>query len=620
MIVDPKRLQDGQLEFSRGVDTGRSPSRIDRNQLADLVNATCRDDAISTRPGFNQLALSFADNTLKSAFETGLFQRAYGYQPRWGDAPHLVLSITGRLFRVNVATDFSVQEIPFTGSNNPTLNRAWFEQAEEYLFWQDNQDIPLIYDGATCVRSDILGTHGFTTDIPPVPLKELPVGNVMRYCNGRLTVALPDGRSFTIGDLVGGPTGVGSDGNRAAVFHFTENQFLNEVEGFSVPAGKGKITAMATPANLDTSLGQGPLQVFTTDAAFSMNLPTDRTTWLNVTYPIQSVSVMKNGAISAEAAVLVNGDIWMRSRDGARSFIIARRDFGMWSNTPMSHEVTKYLDKDDPHLMQFCSAALFDNRLLVTVSPKQYAGNGIAFRGLVVLDFTPITAIGKREQPAWDGLWTGLNTLQLVPLEINGVDHLYAVTFDDGKIGIWEFTTKQRYDQLADGSHRRITMAFETPRYDFGNRLERKLLEGFDAWLSNLGGVVDGTVFHRPDQDQCWHLWQTWQKCSPLETCPDEAVEGCQVNLNKQPQFSPRLSLQRPPDVCETGMNLFPTRLGYEHQARWEITGSCRIESLRAFSYQVVEETYGPTPELIAACEPVICCEPVEEDLPLPVP
>lgn len=621
MIIDRQRLQDGQLTFERGVDTGRSPSRIDRNQLAHLVNATCRDDSIQTRPGWTQLKLTFPANPAKpdyaTVFKTGLFQRATGYRPRLSGEPHLILSIAGRIFRVNVASSLSVQEMTIPGENNPNLRRAWFEQAEEYLLWQDNQDTPLIYDGVTWTRSDVNGTSGF---IDGVPLKELPVGNVMSYCNGRLTVALPDGRSFTVGDIVGGPSGAGSLGRRSAVYHFTENQFLNEVSAFSVPVGVGNITAMKPMANPDTSLGQGPLQVFTTDAGFSLNLPPDRTTWLNVTYPIQSVSLIKQGALSAEGVVTVNGDLWFRAKDGIRSFIVARRNFGMWAHAPMSHEVERYLNHDDRNLLAFNSAALFDNRLLTLTNPRYVAGHGVVFDGLVALDFTPITALGQVEPPAWEGLWTGIHCLQLVPLEINGVDHLYAVGIENDELCVWELSINQRYDVLSDGSHRRITVAFETPRFDFKNRLERKQLENCELWISDMAGTVDGVAYHRPDQDPVWHDWQTWQLCAPVETCEDEAVEGCQVALNKRPQWKPRLTLQAPPTACETGVNKFPTSLGYEHQIRFEITGSVRIESIRVSAKRIPEEIYGECESTEATCEPLTGCDPNDLALPEPIP
>lgn len=615
MIADRQRLGDGQLEFSRGVDTGRSPSRIDKNQLAGLVNATTRNDSIGQRPGWKQSLLRF-DTGLQTVFQQGWFQRGIGYHPRSNSSPHLVLSISGRLFRVDVET-WEVSEISFPGSNNPNQQRAWFVQFEEYVGWQDNQDIPLIYDGSSARRSDVLGEGG---SIDGKPKKQLPVGNVMGYCNGRLVVALPDRRSFTIGDIVGGPSGAGSSGNRLAPSFFTENQFLNEVIGFTVPVGKGPITGITPIAQIDTSLGQGPALVVTSDGGFSLNLPTDRTTWLNVTYPIQTNSLIGNGFASHESLVLVNGDAWGRSLDGIRSYFTARRDFGMWANTPFSHEVSKYLEADGTMFLEWASGALHDNRLLQTCAPRLVPGRGVVFDGLVALDFSPITAIGKREPPAWDGLWIGVSAYQLIQLDINGVTHVYAVTLDNGEIGVWELTTDLRYDLLNTNQRRRITRAIEFPRYSFNNRLERKRLTGCDLWFDNIWGTVDGTLYHRPDQDSCWHPYNTFQLCAKVETCASDAVDGCVSNLNKQVQFRPRVGSPIPPSATE-GSNNIPTDLGYEHQFRLELTGDCNLQSIRGHADRYAEEIYAPPAPLAADCTvTVACCPPNELALPMPIP
>lgn len=636
MILTKHAVLDGQLTFERGVDTYRAPSRVPRNQCCLLVNNTTRQDYIGTRPGWNQIGLNFVkyqngsyvpDAALKTAFEDGYFQGFNGYRPDQGSS-HLVFSISGKIFRVNPFTG-SVQALtlpdlsPGVPDPNPTRRPlVWYVQGECFLVIQDGQSKPIIYDGALIRRSDTLGKGG--SDANGKPLLEVPVGTCMAYSGGRLWVAIDDGQHFVGGDGVYGPTGTAGYNRRDAILRFTENQYLSGGFPFAVPANMGPIRAMIALANLDTSLGQGPLQVFTIAGCFSVDAPFDRTAWYTVTYPIKTVSLLDAGALSQRACQLVNGDAWYRSLDGARSFMIARRDFGTWGNRSMSYEVIRHLKDDNRNLLDRSSAALLDNRLLMTCDPQSDQKHGIYHRGFVVLDFIPLTSLAGSEPPCWDGLWTGpkvvkesvwydRDVLQIQTVQSEGVDHLYAAILaepdnnGDRKIQLWELTLNAGRDTSIDLGPQRIPRVIEGPKLDFQNKLEQKMLEGCEIWMDKVSGMVDMTLLFRPDEHPCWFTWKTWTVCAKTERCASDAVDGCMPNLNLKEQYRARVGALRPPDAVVPGTGN-PSRLGFTFQTRLEIVGDVEITAIRLLAKRLVEASFGAPAD--ATCEEVFCCDP----------
>ena len=592
MSVNTKDVVDGVQSITRGVNSGVPPNTLMRDQLAWLINGTTRGGFPMNRPAWKKLGLRFVDSTntldttLRDNFEDGLFQGATPFTRQ----NQLVASIGGRLFTLNLS-DSIVTDVSISGDlDRADLRRVWFIEAEDFLIRQDNQAAPIIFDGASTRRSNSFGEEG---------LKEVPTGNVMAYVNGRLWVALPDRQSFVAGDIVYGPSGTPVYGRRDAILKFTENEFLNGGGAFPVPAHAGQITAMAPVAQLDTSTGQGPLQVFTQSSVFSVNTPTTRTEWQNVTYPIQSLSVIAAGATSDRATTNVNGDIWFRSLDGVRSFMVARRDFGTWANTALSKEMDRTIRRDDLDLLSYSSAVLFDNRLLMTAVPHLEWDHGTVHRGVMVLDFNPASALTERASPVWDGIWTGLNILQLVRGVFNGVERCFAFTLgDDNDIEVWELTRDAAND--FDGSvNVPIQWSVELPSLNYADKgWSLKQLEYADFSYDSLAGTVEFDLDYRPDQDPRWQNWHTWSNCATLENCLTlDPATGCSTSppANLHTQYRKRVRVPRPANDCDS-ITGSPYRQGYEFQPRLTITGPCRLKRARFWASGVTEPTVGACP------------------------
>jgi|GEM_PF-657603 len=403
MIRDPGRVTDGFASLERGVDSGRNPSLLGRNQVAWAENCTFRGGYLVPRPGWRRLALLSASQSVDYtvALAEGKFQGAEFYDDTGNNKGYLICQAGGRLFRISPDNTAVVLDITPTGDpSSSALAQAWMVQAENYMVVQDGQSRPYIFDGTNTRRA---------AD------NEVPVGSgPMAYGMLRLWVA--KGNAYVAGDVAGGPTSVVS---------FTENKYLAEGGEFALPLAAGNITAMRFTATPNTALGQGELLIFTPGAVFSNTAPVDRDLWKNLTQPVQTITLINNGSQSQASTVLVNGDVFMRSRDGIRSVIQAVRYFQQWGNTPLSKEMTRVIARDSVGLLNFCSAVEFDNRMLMTCRPEPLP-NGAYHGGVIALDFDLVTSMGDKSPPAYDGVWTGPQIYQLVKGRFGGVERCFA--------------------------------------------------------------------------------------------------------------------------------------------------------------------------------------------------
>lgn len=606
---DPNAVVDGISLILRGVNSGLPPISLGRDQLAWGVNCTTRGQYPTNRPGFVRRVLQFLDEDgidpdLAEAFQGGIFQGAIAFERQ----AEIVTMISGRLYRIT-PDNWNVLDISVPNDPNPTNRyRAWFCEAEDYIIAQDGQSAAMLYNGATTIRSDPFGIHG---------PKQVPAGTAMVYSQGRVLVSLTNNRQFVIGDIVGGDSGTAINGFRDAVIYFTENDVINGGGAFSIPINAGAITAFRPVAQVDTSTGQGPTQIFTTGGIFSLNTPNDRTQWADVNFPIGTVSMVSGGATSDRATVNVNGDIWTRSLDGVRSFIVARRDFTSWVNAPMSQEVVRAIGGDDKDLLGYSSATLFDNRLIMTANPYRVWDHGIAHRSLIVIDFAPLAFLNTRVAPVWEGMWTGLQVFQVITGTFNGVERCFAFVLNaSNQIELWEFTKDALHDY--NGSENiPIQWSIETcglnfPRSSNSNPTipggDLQSLDNGQLFVDSMAGDVSFSLQYRPDQDPCWHDWHSWNLCANTELCVSgDSPSVCVTPLNYQQQYRRPFRLPKPLEACDSVTNK-PLNIGAEFQAKITVTGHCRLKRWELIAHDVQEEVTG----LCApneSCKTVECCD-----------
>lgn len=599
---DKNLLPAPMVTLERGMASSPDPRLIGLNQAALLINTTVRGGFPHPRPGWFQRSLNYLDAPQATQIEAGRFQGSAHFGPSEG-IPALYASINGRQFKINVWTDYSVQEVTAYFNNDPSdpINldpnsannlQVWWCDTGDYLIMQDAQGKPWVTDGGSSRR---LGSF------------ELPVGCMMEYALGRVWVVLPDRLSFIAGDLKGSSSGSLITQRRDAVLKVTENDYLNEGGTFSVPANAGTINAVRYMPNLDTSLGQGPIQFFVDNGAFSVNAPADRTTWKNLTYPIQTVSLGSPGALSQNSTIRVNSDIWYRGLDGIRSFIVARRDFTMWGNVPMSEEMVRVLKYDSSWLLQFGSAVLFDNRLLMTANPRWKPGRGVLHDTLVVMDFDLISSLGKRTAPCWEGMWTGKSIMQILTGTWNKQTRCWAWVYNnvEGNNELWELTTDGKYDVPAELPTERIRWGGETRLHDYGVANQMKSLESLDLEPADIQGTVDFAFKYRSDNAACWQAWEDFQLCATASDC---SPSGCLSLSQYRKAYRSRVTLLKPPVACNTAPAL-PSNLGLRNQVRWEILGPCTIKQMVAYSRLEQQPVFKGCEPATAVCTSETCCE-----------
>lgn len=595
---DPNVLRDGLSLITKGVNSGMAPVTLGRDELAWAVNATFRNGFATSRPGIQRRLLSFLTLAERNHFQDNIFEGAIFFQR----TNQLVAMIGGRLFSIDART-YQVLDVSTSDLNPTNRYRGWLCEAESYIIAQDGQSAPWIYDGATTRRSDTFGIYG---------KREVPVGTAMCYGNGRLTVALPSGQQFVVGDLV--------SEDPATVIQFTENDIINEGGFFSIPINSGPITAIRPIAQIDTSTGQGPIQILTTGAVFSLNAPTDRTQWKNATFPIQTTSLVQSGALSDRATVNVNGDIWSRAFDGIRSFIVARREFSyQWVNAPMSQELTRITSRDDVNQLSFGSAAVFDNRLLMTVQPYKVWGHGVCHRALAVIDFAPIAYLSDKTPPAWEGIWTGLNVLQIVPANYQGIERCFVFALSSSNtIQLWELTKNAIADNNGT-SDVPIEWSIETGAYTFPRApgtesvpaQEQVSLDGGRVFVDEIQGTVSFSAFYHMDQDPCWRDWWNWSVCGQVTTCGTPGSTACTTVPTLYQQYRKPFFLPTPLESKDlvTNRNL---NWGRECQGRLVVTGKCRLKRWEFDAHDTQEDVVG-LPAASESCIADSCSNCVNE-------
>lgn len=412
--------------------------------------------------------------------------------------------------------------------------------------------------------TDTAGTvHTPPQDLTTIP--EMQIGRMGAYGMGRNWYSLPDGRSFRATDIVGGSSGSPALKSRDAVLKETENSYLTSGD-FIIPGNIGDIRAMWFTAILDTSLGQGPLQVGTSTSIFTCKTPVDRTEWQAVTNPILTQALIGKGPLGQYATLLVNSDTIFRARREFASLVLARRDFDTLGNTPMSREVQRVLDGDDETLAPNCTEIQFNNRVLLGCLAIR-GPLGIFHTGTIALNNDPVSTMRNKSQSVYDGLWTGLQAFQMLTGSFDESDRAFAFCYETftNTIALFEILKTDEAD--FDNDTGPITMSFESPALfkeskDKGKFEFCDLMDG-EMYLADIRGFLFVEVWHRPAFSKCWQPWISF----PL--CADNTIGV------KPKQYRAPIGLGYPNQKeCDPTNNIKWAR-GMNHQIRIQITGSC---------------------------------------------
>lgn len=621
------RVQDGQLDWTGGMDSSIVPELAAKDVVVAAINVTFRGGRPKTRPGYVQAFLlddpeAQADDNGKPATsrtlftsgkdysgkETGnLFQGAFLYINKQDTFKNYIIAVcSGRVFKIDPISGY-VRRLKCETDVGPrdlridACRRCYFAQAERFLVIQNGLDQPLIFDGEFLHKAGTgsVGSIGIVAS-------SLPIGTLMAYGQGRLFVASQNRTTFLAGDIVYGgstnqiaistsavgstvvlttstvhglvsgdvvtvsghssspdlngtwkatvltdrtfsiPAGCSSAGSGGFVIkanagkdtdllRFTETTYLSEGGSFQLPSEMGRITGMMFQPIADTATGQGDLMVFGETGVVTFSVAAPRELWK--TAPgFQRITLSKIGSVCERFLVPINNDIYFRSADGVRSYRNARADQEGTGETPFSTPVDAFMDFDTEYMYEAGSAVYFDNRLIFTVGPTENLKNignnpvkmqPITHRGYGVFDFSSMSRPNTEFSPIWDGLWTGLNTTQLIAGQINRTPRCFAFVLNPETLEneLWELYPWALYDYTLTSSGDRIQCAIETRGYSFNSPWNLKKLVRGDLWVSGFEGETTMNVLYRPDGSACWIPWHTLEICAANQTCfPDNSI------------------------------------------------------------------------------------------------
>lgn len=433
-----------------------------------------------------------------------------------------------------------------------------------------------------------------TVVTPLTSYSQLPSGEAMDYYMGRIWIAA--GREYIAGDIVGGASGSQIYDLRDSILKMTENTYTVGGGAFIVPTNAGNIRALNHAANIDSALGEGQLKVLTRRSVYSVNVVPDRSAWQNLSEPLQRVEQMNFGAIGDRCVVPVNGDLYYRSVDGVRSLTQAIRYFNQPGNTPISREETRAIQSDDRALLQYCSGIEFDNRLLMTCQPYQ-TDYGVAHKGVMPLNFDLLSQMDGKLAPAWEGVWEGLNIMQMWKGDFGGRERAFALAYseENNALEIWEIMADGAGELFDFNTHgeSRITWAFETPSFTWDKPFMLKELDTIEMWVDKVFGTVEFSLYYRESQSPCWNFWHTWDICSPRNECElPGAPEECPYPQQRYPQqYKQPMVAPKAKGTCDP-MNARPHNQGYAFQFRVVIKGQCRVRGLLAHCFPKETPSY----------------------------
>ena len=595
-------LNDGVLDLSLGMNAGDLPQLLEQGEAAYILNGQIGNGFLKNRPALNYVAITGVEQGIITASRTGRF---YGCAPYTSDAgvTSLMASIGGELYQFTPQYDsegnplnavFVTNQTGGSGGQltieeNPSVVQHWLKQAERWIIWNDGVSLPLFWDGSatpTTIRRS-LGQAGasFNQYGVMVTAPELGPGRMLAYGQGQVWEALPDGYSFLFSDPVGYSSGTLPFNFRDAVLKLKINSTVISGGNFRVPSSTGTITGLTFTALLDATLGTGPLQVFTQQAVYGCTAPEIPSSWLTGETPLLTASLEGAGGASNYNAS-VNGDIFFRSSDGQiRSLFMARRDFNQWGNTPVSYEVSPYIQGDDQSLLPFTQTFEFDNQVMQTVNPVE-GPLGVYCQKLVNLSLENVSGIREKTPPAYNGIWNIGNVLGVVVATFNGVERCYAFLYNSNtnQIDLVEILPKSS-TQALDGNTNPITMQFvsramfwrsaagEVEFYRGGTSTGKssfdliKLEGGELAVQEIMQGKVSFTVEFKSVYDTNWHPWYSW------------TVD----NTDGEHGYQPRMGLGIPPNEDNEATEM-PAHVDYAFQVRVTVVGSCRIMALRLYA------------------------------------
>lgn len=484
MVADPKTwVAEGESIFTGGVNSGMEPDILQDAQLAWSKNMTTRGGKLVTRGGFVE----------RGQLPGGRVQGIGYFSKNQGQ---LISQIGGYVYQINISGNvFTSSQVTTPAPRDPDIAEAFMVETSGFFVINDGQTLPLIYDSSTF-------RHATAT--------EVPTGFQMAFGNGRLWVALSGGR-LVAGDIVGT-----SDGSE---LKFTENVYLLGGGTFVMPS---TITGLAFIPAIDRASGFGVLLVYGKRFTIGMRADiADRSLWSEVN-GFQATLFPEIGCTGNATITSVNQDLYWRDGEaGMRSFKHAISDYGTPGSSPLSREISRITDHESADMLETASNIYFDNRMISGASPFFVHSGIIAFKDMVVMDFTQLASLRGKSAPVWDGEWEGFDMTHSLRFIHEGKERAIFISTDEsGNNRLWEYIPRKRDDESIDLSGETVKTEIEQEaefkKINFGNVTLKKRITRFDLWISEIERA-DISLYYRKDNNQQWIFWETKTICFELK-------------------------------------------------------------------------------------------------------
>jgi hypothetical protein len=211
-------------------------------------------------------------------------------------------------------------------------------------------------------------------------------------------------------------------------------------------------------------------------------------------------------------------------------------------------------------------------------------GANVIHKALAILDFNSVSGVGGKSNPAWDGIWTGLNFHHVVSGFFGKQEKAYVFTFDgDSNNGVWEITRDQTFD--FDGDSRiSISSTLETKSFEFNSQFSLKQLQNLSLWVSDIQGEVTINVDYRPDNYPCWVNWGTATRCAEISSKPLSELDPLVATfIQPLPQSRARIDFPTPKDDIDPSASALLKNF-FTVQVRISWTGNLTLDKLLLFS------------------------------------
>ena len=669
---DRRKLVDGFTSLPGGMDASRFPNLIAGECVHKAINTTFRGGHPHCRPPLMQTKIPDVIASW-SNWREQIFHGAKVYvNPATRSS--LIIIAAGKYIVAADPAQLTVQLLASDQAEGPEA-KAYFCQAGRYLVIQNGINLPYVFDGETMKRATEydaefpvpIGTimaYGqgrlfvAIKDRTQIIACDLVYGGQLVFRrivsssvaeDSVITVARPHGAkpgdtitieghssspdingtylvkstptdtTFTVGVEVttagaGGSYLKAVAGQESDLLHATETTFLAEGYPLALPAELGRIVGMEFVPNQDTASGQGDLLVSGENGTGTFMVSAPRADWKNISF--YRVLLPNAAAAGPEAFVHMNSDLMFGATDGIRSYRSARAEWNSYGLTPLSGEVSPFMEQQTKRLLYDISAIKHDDRLLLTVAPQELADSegrtiGTYFKGIVALDFSSTKMNAGKTISAYDGVWTGLKVLQLIEGPFSGERRGFVVAQDTadagGKIELWEL----KKNGIADGrvtsggpEFRKIDWILETKAFDFQQPLLLKKLIRGDFWFGDVYGKLLVKIFFKADGAPEWVPWaqltlgesefRTFSLEGAACVYPAYQTGPCGVR-QPVPGYFPQIKVPVPEENVYTSGPRY-NYLGNEFQVRIEFTGYGRLLKGILYALDQVEDVSGSNP------------------------